>query len=182
MLPLRLPDMLFANAGVPVFLIGFTYAPLLLLPIIAIEAIVYALLLQQRWRTLVGIVAFVNIFSTLIGYGLVAALMFALETVVPGGMEMVDLKTWQERLFAATIQAAWLPPYEGHLKWLFPTACLTLLAPTYLVTVLMEGRLLREFVPGASPRQVWRACWLANTASYGAIALYLMWLLVVNRK
>lgn len=154
------------------------YAVLLLAPIVGLETAVYARSLSQRWQTLVGTVAFVNIFSTLIGYGLVAALMFVLELIIPGGTEMLELKTWQERLFAATVQAAWLPPYEGHLQWLFPAACLTLLIPTYLVTVFIEGQLLKEFLSNIPSRQMWRACWLANTTSYGVIAAGLVWMLI----
>lgn len=181
MLTLIIPDILLADAGLPMFLALPGPLSVALLPIILVESVVYSLLLRQRWRAILSAVAITNIVSTAIGFVIAAVLMLIVEFAVTGG-RMYELNTWQEKLFVAVVQAAWLPPYEGHLQWLFPAACLSLLVPTYLVTIFIEGRLLQEFFSTISPRQVWRACWLANSVSYGAMAVYLAWLLVKGWK
>lgn len=177
MLPWVFVDILVANAGLPMFVALPGPLAVALVPIILVESAIYAILLGQRWRSIFGIVAKANVLSTIIGFVIAVVLMLIVEFAVAGG-RMYELNTWQEKLFVAVTQAAWLPPYEGHLQWLFPAACLTLLVPTYLLTVLVEGRLLGLWFSNPSPRQVWRACWLANTTSYGVIAAYLLWLLV----
>ncbi len=177
MLAFGFVDILIANAGLPMFVALPGPLTVALVPIILIESAIYATLLRQRWRNTFGIIAIANVLSTAIGFVIAVVLMLVVEFAVTGG-RMYELNTWQEKLFVAVTQAAWLPPYEKHMHWLFPAACLTLLVPTYLLTVLIEGQLLRLSFPNTSPRQVWRACWLANTTSYGAIAAYLLWLLV----
>lgn len=177
MLSFGFVDILIANVGLPMFVALPGPLTVALVPIILIESAIYAILLRQRWRSIFGIVAIANVLSTIIGFVVAVVLMLIVEFAVAGG-RMYELNTWQEKLFVAVTQAAWLPPYESHLHWLFPAACLTLLVPTYLLTVLVEGRLLRLWFSNPSPRQVWRACWLANTASYGAIAAGLVWMLI----
>lgn len=177
MLSFGFVDILIANIGLPMFVALPGPLTVALVPIILIESAIYAILLRQRWRHIFGIVAIANVLSTVIGFVIAVVLMLIVEFSVTGG-RMYELNTWQEKLFVAVTQAAWLPPYEGHLKWLFPAACLTLLVPTYLVTVFIEGQLLKEFLSNIPSRQVWRACWLANTTSYGVIAAGLVWMLI----
>ncbi len=78
----------------------------------------------------------------------------------------------QQRLYAVTLQAPWLIPYQDHMAWMIPAASLVLLLPFYVGSVFVEYWVLkvRWHAAGQSPKI--RGVMLANALSYAGLALY----------
>jgi hypothetical protein len=170
--------MILANIGVPMLFVQLPYLVVLLLPIIAVEAMVLRRRLSLPFRETFGGAARANLVSTFAGFPLAWLAMFALQDSV-GGNRAWGLDTAAHRLAAVTLQAAWLIPYEGDLFWMIPAASLVLLVPCFPASVFIEGWQLRRHWPEMMANRVWSAVWLANSLSYalllalGAIRLYL---------
>src|SRR5690606_20307608 len=99
-----------------------------LLPVAAIEAVVYLRRLsipgrQAWWGALRA-----NLWSTFAGVPL-AWLAQTVAQFALGGATGWGLETPLDRIAAVTVQSAWLVPYESDLSWMVPAAALFLLLP-----------------------------------------------------
>ena len=74
------------------------------------------------------------------------------------------------KLYAVTIQAPWLIPYESELWWMLPWALFTMGILCAVMSVIVEAPIVRR-VLHAPPRVVWRLSAIANAASYVALGL-----------
>ena len=83
----------------------------------------------------------------------------------------LGLATAATRVYAVTVQAPWLIPYEEDLLWMIPVALAVLALPAYALSVFIEWRSLLPFVPPSSRPRALRAVALANVASYALLAL-----------
>ena len=95
-----------------------------------------------------------------------------LELVCCG--EAKRVATVSAKLYAVTVQAPWLVPYEDQFWWMIPAALIVFAVPCYLISVLIEAPVNRAFL-GVEPRRpMLRATAMANVASYVALGL-LIW-------
>jgi hypothetical protein len=119
-----------ADVGVPMIFLGFPFAALVLVLVILIECWVYSKRLNFGFTQKLKPVAAANLVSTLVGYPLSWALLLGLEFITTRGSAM-GLSSVGGKVIAVTLQAAWLIPYEGDLKWMVPTAGLVGLIPAF---------------------------------------------------
>ena len=91
------------------------------------------------------------------------------QGVFAGGAR--GLTTAGQKIYAVTVQAPWLIPYEADLGWMIPLALLVLAVPAYLLSVLIEWRALLPFVEVENRHKTLRAVSLSNAASYLLLAL-----------
>ena len=158
-----------ANIGVPMVAVFLPPLWLSLIPVIAIEAWVITRLLSLSPKRSVTGVALGNVLSTLVGIPFMWTVLAIVQGVFAGSAR--GLATAEERIYAVTVQAPWLIPYEEDLGWMIPVALLVLAVPAYLLSVLIEWRALLPFVETEDRRKTLRAVSLANAASYLLVAL-----------
>jgi len=117
-----------------------------------------------------------NAFSTLVGVPLTWGLLVGVQLVTGGGGAH-GVHTPLQKLAAVTWQGAWLIPYEDHLHWMIPSACLFLTLPFFLASVWTERIVCTRFLHDQDRRLVRRAVLLANALSYSLLGLAsLFWL------
>jgi hypothetical protein len=169
---------MFANTGVPMLFVQLHLLVLALLPVIAVETWVLGRRLGLPFRRALNGATWANLASTFVGFPLAWLALLGVQLMAGGG-EAQGLSTPAGRLYAVTLQAPWLIPYEGDLYWMIPAASLVLLVPCLPASALLEGWLLRLGWADVRPSKVWRAAWLANGLSYtlllalGGLHLYL---------
>ena len=74
--------------------------------------------------------------------------MWAVLATVQGVLagDARGLATVGQKIYAVTVQAPWLIPYEEDLGWMIPIALVVLAVPAYLLSALIEWRALLPFV------------------------------------
>lgn len=161
-----------ANAGVPMLFLHMPAIFAALLPIIAVESYAAHRLPGRPFKQCLGPVSLANAASMLIGFpllwlgGVVAQLLL-------GGGGAHGLESWWQRLYAVTVQAPWLIPYEANLFWMVPAAGLFMLIPAFFLSVWLERVVLERFWKEAlGALRVFS--FRAHCASY--LVLVLLWL------
>jgi len=161
-----------ADIGVPVVAVFLPAMWLAFIPIVLVEALVLARLLDLSFARVFAPAFLANLASTFIGVPLTWFALAILELICCGTARGLD--TLLTRLYAVTVQAPWLIPYEQDLWWMVPCALTVIAIPCLVVSVMIEapvnGLLLRD-VPR---RSLWRATAIANVWSYAALGL-LLW-------
>ena len=106
-------------------------------------------------------------------------ILFGLQILVPnGGGAAFGIDTLGGKLFAVTVQAPWLLPYEAQLHWMVPAALLFMLPFFGIVSVYTERPVFRWIAK--VEKDVARSwSWRANLTTYGImIASVAVWLVV----
>jgi hypothetical protein len=162
-----------ADIGLPLIAVFLPPMWLALIPIVLIEAGVNGRLLAMPFRRTIVPASVGNLVSTLAGIPLMWLLLATAELVCCGGAK--GLSTAGAKLYAVTIQAPWLIPYERDFHWMIPVALLVFAIPCYLLSVLIEAPFNVMAFRTTPKKLVWRATATANLASYLCLAL-LFWM------
>lgn len=166
-------NLVLANAGVPMLFLHIPAILVALLPIIAIEALVAQQLLGRPMKKSLGPIAAANAASMLLGFPLLW-LFGVLGQMLVGGGSAYGLGTWWQKLYAVTVQAPWLIPYESDLFWMIPAAGLVMLVPAFFLSVWLERVVLQRFWKEEQKNVLRRFSFRAHCASY--LVLVLLWL------
>lgn len=164
-----------ADAGVPMIFLGAPFALSVLIPVMAIECLVYSKTLQLSFSQTLKPTIFSNIASTILGYPLSWLLLLGLEFATTGGFAP-NISTVLGKIIAVTLQAAWLIPFENELYWMIPVAGLVGLIPAFFLSVLIEKWVLKKFFWKELP-ELKSAAWKANSYSYLMLVLILLGIL-----
>lgn len=144
----------------------------LLIPIIALEALVALPILRVGYKTALKAVAKANVASTLVGVPVTWLILVVFQLCLGGGSAWGD-DTKSEKILAVTLQAPWLIPYEHDFGWMIPSAASVLCIPFFFMSVWVENRVASRYFCGDERPMVLRWAWLGNAASY---CLILIWL------
>ncbi len=160
-----------ANIGVPMLAIYLPPAWLLLLPIILIEAAHGTLRWGVPFRGALKTLALANVVSTIVGVPLSWAMAAGVELICCG--EAIGLGTVGQRVYAVTVQAPWLIPYETDLWWMVPAATAVLTLLFCGMSILVEYPIVRRGVPGlvASDARQWVV--RTNVITYSLLLLFI---------
>ncbi len=159
-----------ADAGVPMLFVQLPMMLCALVPVIAVEVFVARKMLKVGLASNIKAVTIANVVSTLVGFPLAWILLVALELLCGGGYAY-GLDTFWQRVYAVTIQAPWLIPYENDLNWMMPIAAAYLLIPAFFVSVFLERRICRFFWRNEEKEQVRKFSWVAHFASYAVLLI-----------
>jgi hypothetical protein len=163
------PTPALANAGLPMIGLYLPPAWLLLIPIIFLEATHGRL----RWRVpfvaALRAQALANGVSTLVGVPLSWVLLATLELICCG--TAVGLETLTQRVYAVTVQAPWLIPYEEDLWWMVPASFAVLSVLFCAISIAAEYPFVKRAASGLAPASVWRWVVVANVYSYSLLIL-----------
>lgn len=195
LLVLATPSPAHANTAIPMMPGAWIGMVLLLLPVILIEWIALLLGLgTPAWRSL-WVVTLANLVSTLIGLPIAAILhlgaaVSASEQGLGGEVTLPPEAhdgRWQ-RLVTATIRIPWLIDDDGDGEeatsgWMGAVAVLTTFIVFFLASWIIEALVAALFMTDLGHSMVWRGVFVANAASYGALAgLILFWLYSAARS
>jgi hypothetical protein len=154
-----------ADAGVPMIFFQLPAMLCGLLPVILAEFFVARKMLIVPPTSAFKGVAVANLISTIIGFPLLWILLVVVELCVGGGGAH-GLQTIWGRVYAVTVQAPWLIPYESDLKWMIPLAALYLLVPAFFVSVYLERWIYRKFWRDEDRKNIRSFSWVAHYVSY----------------
>lgn len=136
------------------------------MPIIVLEAAIGA----RRWnvpiRAALTSQALANGFSTLLGLPATWVMLAVVELICCG--TALGLSSLWQRIYAVTIQAPWLIPYEGDLKWMTPLALVVLSGTFCVMSILCEFPIVKLMVGPEHKRRAWPWVVRANATSYSA--------------
>jgi hypothetical protein len=139
-----------------------------LVPIVLLEAAVIAKRTGVSLRTATGGLALANIASTIVGVPMLWLLLAIAQLVCCGSA--LGLGSAWTKLYAVTIQAPWLIPYESEFGWMIPGALCTLAIVFVVMSVAVEAPIVARITKVQLGR-MWPSMWIANIASYVALGL-----------
>ena len=142
-----------------------------LVPVILIEAAVGVWWCGVPWRRALLGQAAANAVSTIAGLPVTWALLALVQLRCCG--TALGLASSSKRLYAVTVQAPWLIPYEDDLSWMVPVAFLVLTIPFWAMSVVVEYAVLRRVIRDVAGRELRAWVVRANFLSY-AFLLTLM--------
>lgn len=74
------------------------------------------------------------------------------------------------KVYAVTVQAPWLIPYESDFGWMIPAALFTLAILFCVMSVLVETPIVSR-VTRIELHRMWSSMWITNVASYLLLGL-----------
>jgi hypothetical protein len=158
-----------ANAGVPMVALYLPSAWLLLIPIIFLEATHGRLRWGVPFRRALVAQGLANAVSSLVGLPLCWVLLASVELLCCG--TALGLQTPLQRVYAVTIQAPWLIPYEKEFWWMVPSAIVVLTVLFCAMSIGSEYPIVKRAVPSLAPRSLWHWVIAANVTSYSLLLL-----------
>ena len=164
--------------GLPMLAVVWPQSWFLLGFVILLEGYVARRVLGVTFKEAFKGMAIANGFSTLVGVPVTWAVLVVGQMIVGGG-GFRGLGTPAQKLYAVTVQAPWLLPYQDHFSWMVPAATAVLCVPFFFMSVWTEFQVARKYFSPDHPGDVLRAAWLANAVSYGLIVLFLVVRLVI---
>ena len=169
---LFIPAFAHADAGIPMIVLTFPSMVGALIPVALIEAFVYAKTLKIEYKRALRPSFFANLLSTLIGIPLAWVLLFCVEIlfmlISSLGAVTRQVGTLQ-KILETVLGAAWLGPYEGDLWWMIPTAAAVGLIPAYFVSVYIEFKVTKRYLPAQDPIALKKAVKTGNLITYALL-------------
>ena len=172
------PSVAFADAGLPMLAFVWPGMGFALVPVIVIETVVMMRLLKTTLGRTAVVMTVANLVTTVVGVPLTWGAMFGLQALLGGGGAGPDIGTIAGKVFAVTVQAPWLLPYQEQIRWMVPAAALFLLVPFFFASWLIEYWVARWTMRDLDRRALRRAVMWANLASYALLALVALGFLV----
>jgi hypothetical protein len=161
-----------ADIGLPMIAIYLPPAWLCFIPIVVIEAVVGIVRFKVAARRAFVAQTVANAVSTVVGLPVTWTVLAVMQLSCCGGAPGLDSPI--KRLYAVTIQAPWLIPYESDLHWMVPAAFLVLTIPFYGMSVLSEYLVVRRFFPDLPKRTTWAWVTRANALSYALLTVVML--------
>ena len=169
-----------ADAGLPMIFVSYPAMLIALLPVIALETIVFNRTLRGGIKKIISRVGFANAVSTIIGFPLTWLLWVVLSLGFWEPLNhLVRDQSVAKLVLRVTVFGMWLAPYGHDLYWMMPTAVMVGLIPAFFTSVGIEGWMLTRLFK-AERALVWRLTWKANVLSYSLLALYALGWLVYS--
>ena len=141
-------------------------------PIVVIESFIVSRMVAVPRRRAFASVTLANAISTIVGIPFMWVVLATIQGTFAG--TALGLSTVGQKIYAVTVQAPWLIPYEEDLGWMIPIALVVLAVPAYLLSVLVEQQVIFRFITKDKRPIARRAVAIANLASYLALAMLFM--------
>jgi len=158
-----------ADIGVPMVAVFLPPLWLSIFPIVALEAWIVARRHNRPIRSTLFRVSLANVLSTIVGIPFMWVVLALIEGAFAG--TALGLNTLGAKIYAVTIQAPWLIPYEEDLRWMVPVALIVLAVPAYFLSVVVEWIVIRSLFSVDNRRAGMRTVFIANIASYALLAI-----------
>ena len=173
---------LLLDAGAPMIAFTLPAMIILLIPIIAVEALLCRKWLQLTWWQAMKSNAASNLASTLVGVPLAWAIMLGVGYGTIGLLDLANLADkWHSPiadLVFLFLSSAWIPPTSDNSLWIVPAATLCLLIPFFFASYGIEYAVVAWMVgmpEGGPPNLVYPRVRIAvrnaNLITYGLMFL-----------
>ncbi len=177
---LSIPQLAFANAGVPMIILIMPTLALSIIPIIIIETIYISKKLSLSKKIAGKAVTISNVVSTIVGIPLTWILLVAIQ-IFTGGGSSYGMDTALGKIIAVTWQAPWLIPHESQLHWMVPVSGLVLMIPFFFVSWWSEYFITKKILKDIDLKEIKRYVRNANLITYGLLSLWpIIMLLIPN--
>ncbi|HED06240.1 MAG TPA: hypothetical protein ENI61_06115 [Ignavibacteria bacterium] len=177
---LSIPQLAFANAGVPMIILIMPTLALSIIPIIIIETIYISKKLSLSKKIAGKAVTISNVVSTIVGIPLTWILLVAIQ-IFTGGGSSYGMDTALGKIIAVTWQAPWLIPHESQLHWMVPVSGLVLMIPFFFVSWWSEYFITNKILKDIDLKEIKRYVRNANLITYGLLSLWpIIMLLIPN--
>lgn len=160
----------FANVGLPLVAVFLPPLWIALLPIILIEGAIAARNLGISAKRSLAAYAVGNVVSTIVGVPLLWVVLATVELTFFGTAR--GLSSFGSKLYAVTVQAPWLIPYEPHFGWMVPAALVTMAMLCLALSVIVESPIVARILRDVPRRSVWRHTTIVNVASYVVLGAF----------
>jgi hypothetical protein len=162
-------------------MIGVYWPPawLAFIPVVAIEAWWARRVLRNDWKKAIATTFIANLVSTIVGIPLAWFVWSTLEARFFG--TALGLDNPAKSIYAVTVQAAWLIPYEEDLWWMIPVAAFVLTAVFFVASVLIECLVMKCFQRNSDAKSLRRWAWKGNLFSYAVVFTFVIVFLYVPR-
>jgi hypothetical protein len=168
-----IPSMAQANTGVPMIFLVFPPLTIAIVPIILVEAAVYAksLNLSRKEAFICSLCA--NLISTLAGFPLLWI------AIVGVGIALSSINLFGAANFI--LFPVWLEPLPNEqLLYLVPLSSFLFLVIAYFFSVFLEKLLMRWLLEPIEPSRLQKTVIYANLATYIPLAIFIPLLLYVR--
>jgi hypothetical protein len=161
-----------ADAGIPMICIVEPMLIFLLVPVIIIESGEMARIIKGiKFSKILRMASMSNLVSTLIGFPIMWALMFAIQMIITRDWgDFYSLSETKQTILEVTVLAPFVPPHEGEKGWLIWVAYLFLMIPFFFVSYWIEYAVtklyMKSFNPEEEQKTIQAAVFKANIASY----------------
>lgn len=163
-----------ADAGIPMLVVVWPAAWVLLVPIVIIESMVAKRIFNTTFLSGLKIAGLANTVSTLVGIPFTWLILFVLQNI-SGATKAWGIDTFVQKLLAVTVQSPWLIPYPNAPNWFLPAAATSLCLCFYVMSIILEVFVVKLYARGAlESRAIVKWSMLANTASYSCVFLALV--------
>lgn len=159
-----IPTLAYANVGLPMIALLLPPAWTLLVPIVVLEAAVGSLKFGVPFGRALKAQAFANALSTIIGLPLAWCALAVLQLSCCG--TALGLETPARRIYAVTVQAPWLIPYEHDFWWMIPAASVVLASLFCALSIVLEYPIVKRFAGSDFAATAWPWVLRANVLSY----------------
>lgn len=169
-----------ANAGLPMIIPQILLMGVAFVPVVLLEGAIMRGELLLPWRRLLKGVTIANLGTTLVGIPLAWVVMlggqFISSTIFYPDL---DQASPAQMLLVAIYESAWLWPHMEHLFWLAPLASMVLLVPSFVISFVLERKLLAKLWADTAIPKITSSVLRANVWSYlGLFIFWNLWILV----
>ena len=167
------PSLAHANMGLPMIFISWPSMFLALIPVVAIEAIVFIRMLKIDIEKSLSVSFLTNLTSTIVGIPLSWLFLLAIELAGAFiGVGILKIRSWPPDVgfWQVPLMAAWLGPITKEYEWMVPVAAACGLVPAYFLSVWIEfGVAKRRLVDFPNKTILYKAVQSANLVSYSLL-------------
>jgi len=176
---LSIPQIAFANAGVPMIILIMPALALSIFPIIIIETIYIYIKLSLSKKLAGKTVTISNVVSTIVGIPLTWILLVGIQ-ILTGGGSSYGMDTTLGKIIAVTWQAPWLIPHESQLHWMVPVSGLVLMIPFFFVSWWTEYFITIKILIDTDTKEIKKYVRNANLITYGLLSLWPVIMLLIQ--
>lgn len=168
------PSSAVANAGLPMIVLYWPGALLLLVPVIALETACFRRYLQVPWSSSLRVAGLANLASTVVGIPLtwLALVLLQIVLLAPFGAISEDVPAWLHPV-GVVLSAPWFLPNEATADLQMVGAAAILSVPFFLASVYVE-RWVAARLHTADIHALSKWSWAGNLLSYCAIEIGLL--------
>jgi hypothetical protein len=170
-----------ANVGIPMIFPQLFLMCIVFVPVVLIESVIAAKSINIPFIRVAKDVSLANLITTIIGVPIAWVFMLFIDGVFTGGV-MYKLNNLTEQILAVTLQAAWLAPYEGQLRWMIPAAATVLLIPSFIVSLIIEYLILAIRWKDKDRSAVFQVVLRANIWSYLCLFVVGCIMIMINAR
>lgn len=165
---ITLPEVVYANTGIPTIAIYYPYFLALFIPIVLIEAFIIARRLTQPFIKALVFVGAGNALSTLAGIPIAWAGLVVIQLITGGGGAL-DTDTTLDKLFVVIRQAPWMLEYQGTPTTLYNVAAFIMLVPSFIASYWVEVFTYCGLRQMPKSKLIGNAFLVANLVSYALL-------------